>query len=84
MFIKHGELTGNSVKLPKKRKSMVTSSHRHASCIAQSSLLNAAWMYVQCCRAQVFLFNDLVVRAKVVKPNEKYVYEESAGYVSVS
>lgn len=49
MFIKHGELTGASVKLPKKRKSMV------------------------------FLFNDLVVRAKVVKPNEKYVFEEYAG-----
>jgi hypothetical protein len=54
MFIKHGELTGNSVKLPKKRKSMV------------------------------FLFNDLVVRAKVVKPNEKYVYEESAGLSGVT
>jgi len=30
----------------------------------------------------VFLFNDLVVRAKVVKPNEKYVFEEYAGYVN--
>ncbi len=30
----------------------------------------------------MFLFNDLVVRAKVVKPNEKYVFEEYAGYVN--
>jgi hypothetical protein len=28
---------------------------------------------------QAFLFNDLIIRAKVVKPNEKYLYEESAG-----
>jgi hypothetical protein len=82
MFIKHGELAGASVKLPKKRKSMVLMMTllrpRHSAHLPfMTSMLTHLWW-----PRQVFLFNDLVVRAKVVKANEKYVFEEYAGYVN--